>query len=133
MFPEISLPWVYAHTFSPSSDLSCSAFSSHVFTSCWLQALGTPLSSLVLGAFPRCQWLGWVSGHRGWVLPHGKGLGFSLSSDWESLEQTGRVSSVALSDLMFSEGEWDNCWEMPVQDLSLEWHFLKPNMVFWGK
>lgn len=81
---------------------------------------------------PTLQRLGWVSGHRGCVLPRGKGLGFSLPSDWESLEWTGRVFSVTLSDFIISEGEWDNSSEMPVQDLSLEWH-LKPNVVFWGK
>jgi len=67
------------------------------------------------------------------VLPRGKGRGFFLPGDGESLERTGRLSGVTLSDFIISEREWDNAWEMPVQDLSLQWHFLKPNVVFWGK
>lgn len=130
IFPEISLPQVYAHTFFPTpSDLSCSAFSLHIFTSCWLQAAGMLLSSFVLSAFPCCSRFSGCLGIEAVFCLMGK--------DWASSSPaTGRVWSglgefpVSLSVTIISEGEWDNSWDIPVQDLSLEWH-LKPNMVFW--
>lgn len=84
-------------------------------------AVFTALSSLVLE---------WVSEHGGSVLPRGKGLGkgFSLPSDRESLEQTGRVSSITFSDFVIAEGEWSNPMEMPVQGLSL----LKTQLWYFG-
>lgn len=128
-FPGISLPRVCAHTFPPPpSDVSCSAFSSHIPTSPWMQLQAQ--SSAPLGLVPSLvPLLGGCLGTQPVLCLVGRDLASPSPG-------TARASSgsfefpVALLSLQRANGTTPGrCQCKPFHGTAL----VKPSEVFWGQ